>query len=160
MLAELNSASCPDLSGLDGWKIFLSDAGSVASLIGLLVTFWVAWNVSNIKLHFFAKVRLPQYQKALEKAASALSDAMGQTRQDESSIQRGLSELRAHVKSVKKNVPGSLRGDFKALDKAIEAACKAGERREADRLLDIYAKTVSCATSLRNYIADTKWSDA
>lgn len=137
----------------------LADIGGFASIIGLILTVWVALNVKSIRSHFFAKARLPAYQKELEKGASRLAEAIGRSNPMEpATIQLELSRLHAHAKSVRRACPRNLRGDVDSLIKAINNVAGAERSKKSEGLWDVYTKAQTCATSLRNHVEDAEWS--
>jgi hypothetical protein len=141
-----------------GPRDLFSDAASVASILGFLITVWVAWTIRTIKAHFFAKARLPEYQKKLEKSASALSAMLGQAVSGLPEMQAELSRLCAHAKSAHRACPRSLKADLKELIQMVEGHSRLEDTRRMQNLRDIYAKALTCATALRNHVEDSEWS--
>jgi hypothetical protein len=144
-----------EVSSLASWLTFQHIADS-SSILGFLLTLWVLWTVRKISRYYFSKGRLPSYRKQLEDSASDLSSALGHTPRDSRAIDAALATLKAHASSTKKWVPWGLRRDLKMLVNAVEAVQNENHGNDS-KLWEIYSKTLSCSTALKNHLADKDW---
>lgn len=92
------------------WRQALADLGSIASLISLALTGYIAWSLRSIKNNYIFRIRAPEFIKALLNHASTLNDYGNDY---ENSTQEIGDELaRADVKL--RSMQGRMRGESKA----------------------------------------------
>jgi hypothetical protein len=97
------------------WRQLLADAGSIASLVSLALTGYVALSLRKIKNTYIFRIRAPEFIKALLNHASTLNDYGNDY--DNSTQEIGDELARADVKL--RSMEGRMRGESKAAVKQL-----------------------------------------
>ncbi|HWN08252.1 MAG TPA: hypothetical protein VNO50_03115 [Pyrinomonadaceae bacterium] len=107
----------------------LTDIASIASLISLAVSIYVALSLRTIKKKYIFRLKAPEFMKALTKHASVLSTYGDDF---ENSIQEICDEL-AKVDVKLRTMKGRMRGASKKSVKQLRTLIKAYDKDSNDR---------------------------
>jgi hypothetical protein len=135
----------------------LSTIGSVASIIGLLITSWVWFKVRHIEGRFLFKVRFPLLKRQLGKHSSAISSHLNSFPDSASDLEVELSRSQADLKSLKSKLTGPHKAtakrilkDIKRLPSPLTEECKQSIR-------EVHLSLVLFAQELENLKEDLQW---
>jgi len=102
--------------------------GSVASLVSLVLTVYVAWSLRKIKNTYIFRMRAPHFTKTLTKHASTLIDYA----RDFNSSQHEIGDELARVDVKLKAMQGRMRGASKKAVKELRDRIRDFERAPGD----------------------------
>ncbi len=133
----------------------LSDVGSVASLLGLALTVWVAWAVRRLRTSYLFSARVPALAKRLRQHAAKLSDYLNDADAFKAKIEEELAAAEVTAGSLYRKLDGHSRKVMKSLKSSIRRSTK-GALSE-DQLRVVYLEMVKMNEQLKDLQADLKW---
>src|SRR5262249_9553671 len=138
--SELNLQGSADLLAYVGHDGLLttslmtfSDLGTLASLLSLVVSLWVLYDVRKIKVGFKLRVRGPAVTKELRKYSSNISGYLDQFEDFLPQIDEELGKTQAKLKYLEKTLPSQTRKSVRSLRKSIEKCEVITENKEGVR---------------------------
>lgn len=147
--------------GLDlSWvlTIDLSTIGAIASIFGLLLTGWVAFQVKKISSFYVAKVRLPTLLSDLESTTSQLSEHLNDLEQFGPAVHATLRRLEAVLKSIRSKVSGDVKSTTKQLITDVEEYfATAGDHIQESDIREIYSTAIGLHQEVTDYQRDKEW---
>jgi hypothetical protein len=136
-------------------SLTLSDAGSLASLIGLLVTFWVAMSVRRIKSFYIVTARVPELARRLKQHSSALATYLNDFEAFKDKIREELVVTEVTVNSLRRKVSGQTKRTVKVLWKEMRRANGLGVDSSSARAL--YLRIIHVNEQLKDLQSGLKW---
>lgn len=135
----------------------LSNAADLVSLVQVILSLIILYNVKHIRTQFLFAARVPQLTKSLEEHASNLS---AQYRDLENSIDLVKTEL-ARCQSVLRSLASKLKGDSRAsvrrLIGKIEAERKTINAASGPIVWEIYTELTVLIEDMKQIEEDRKW---
>lgn len=136
-------------------SISLADAGSIASILGLLFTGFVLWGLVRIRKEFVTKARLPELTDSLKSNAKNLSEALRSFDESKREVQTILSVCKSTLKNLIDKLSGNVRKDARNLLRMIDRQDSSSDK---DKAWKIYNELQALIESLKHYQQDRKWS--
>ena len=133
----------------------LSHLGSLASLVGLVLTVWVLKSVSDLQSFYIAKARISVLLQIISHDASMLSEAIIAP-VDPQKIKELLIHLRVHLESLEKKMPRSERRRIRDLTLRIGQSVNASLSEHRIRYL--YLEIQYILESANTFLDDLDWS--
>ncbi|MDI6792939.1 MAG: hypothetical protein QME81_08755 [bacterium] len=136
----------------------LSDVGSIASIVGLILTLVVFISLRRIRSEFLFKVRVPELQESLKAHASKVFEYHRDyetSKKDE--INKELAIAEVNLKSLARKTLGELKTSTKKLQKQIEEFRRNGKVRSKDELYEIYIEMIKLSEEITNFRRDDQW---
>lgn len=138
-----------------------SPIANLASIIGLIISIMVLYNVKNIREDFLAAVRTPQLAEGLIESASNLSKLIAEFVGSKDQIEEELALCLAKAKSIKHKLRGSNnKSCITSVDELILLISKyinEPKERNKENARKIYTKLITLNEEVRNFIEDQKW---
>jgi hypothetical protein len=103
------------------WRQILADIGSIASLISLALTGYVAWNLRKIKNKYIFRAKAPGFVRMLSKHASTLIDYANDFENSKHQISAELTRIDVRVRRMQGRMGGEAKKAVKQLRNLIEA---------------------------------------
>lgn len=140
-------------------RALLSDwfgaVGTFASIVGLLVTAWVAMKVRSISRNFLARARLPQLAKSIAKEYQKITDLLSDFANQRPAIMAAFAELLALVKVMEPKLPPAAKAGARSLMRKLYAVPR---EIDSDTAWDIHAGLAGLVTETRELLKDFAWS--
>ena len=129
------------------WRQILADIGSIASVVSLLLTGYIAWNLRNIRNNYIFRLKAPEFIKALTKHASNLN-AYGNDFEN-LKLEAGdeLAKLDVKLRSIQGRMRGEAKKSVKRLRELIEEYHNEPDSKERFRL--VYRETQRVVEEVR-----------
>ena len=99
------------MSSIISWLLSIN-YGSIASILGFLLSLYVAINVYNVNRYLFIKKRLPQYLKNFESYASTINQLAGNFLPNKETIVDEITKCYSDTKNIRKKVPRILKPEI------------------------------------------------
>jgi hypothetical protein len=133
------------------WTWFSSSGiGHLASVLGFLLSVYIAVTALRINRLVFINRHLPRYLKNIEEYSSRIIDLLKSFNQTVDEILDELAKCEIDLKAVKKNVPRGKRNSVSRLIKLIRHHSNKKKITE-ESARTIYRNLLSVAQELRNY---------
>lgn len=141
---------------------WLTTVASVFSIVGFVITIYVAWGIRKIKLQMLRRVRLPELHEKLIAHKSRISDSLntykGNEEQAIKSIREELSEAIAHVKYLQEKTKRTgVTSTLTRLRETMADELKKDTSVPKD-IRRIYNSMNTAITEIENLVDDEKWS--
>jgi len=127
---------------------------SVSSILGLLITIWILFNLNGIRKDFLFKARIPHLIQKLEKHSSLLSTYLQDFVGSKQMINLELGKCRANLKSLRSKLPRSSRGSVKKLESQIQTNTPISSK---EKTWAIYTELNSLIEAMKNLEQDKQW---
>jgi hypothetical protein len=129
-------------------------ASDVASIVSLVLTLLVYFNVRKLRRAYLFTARAPELIDELSAKASELLRLHGIGAQSKSQIQVVMAEADVLLRSMKSKVGGSSRS---AVNAALTATAEYQMNDSAEIVLRVYVAMQKCLAELRQTQLDLKW---
>lgn len=133
----------------------LSDFGSVASIIALTLTIWVAIGVRRIRMQFLITARMPELSKRMRQHATNLSEFLNEPNRFRNQIHAELAAAEVTVHSLQKKLSWHSRRVVKTL--LLNLRSHSRDSINDKHLRDLYVQMVGVNEQLRDMQKDLKW---
>jgi hypothetical protein len=134
------------------WRQILAVVGSIASLISLAVSTYVAWSLRKIKNTYIFRIKAPEFIRALTKHASALSAYGNDFENSKQEVGVELARLDVKLRSMQGRMRGESKKSVKQLRSLIEAYNSDPDDKEKFRL--VYRGTQRVVEEVKESRAD------
>ena len=134
----------------------LERLGSLASIIGLVLTIYVFFGVRKIKQDFLFRVRLPSLLKKIQKHASTISIGLSDFPKSKNAIIEEFAIAEVNIQSLENKSSGAIRSSLKQLRLNIEKLRKT-EYIEKDSIRATYLQMNMVIQEITNIQEDDKW---
>lgn len=121
------------------WRQILADIGSLASLVSLALTGYIAWSLRKIKNNYIFRIRAPEFVKALAKHASTLIGYANDFENFKQEIGVELAKLDVRLRSMQGRMRGESKRAIEQLRSDIEAYEKDPDNK--DKFYIVYRGT-------------------
>lgn len=155
MLLKIHNQTACDT--LTTWLNEVNTWGSIASIIGLLVTIKVALSIKDIRSRAALKGRLPAYIKDIRAAAKNLSSLLNSDDLDISSAELILRKLFSSLKSLRKKSSKDLKSSSTTLFNKIKKMKSNQTEITKANIRTAYNEITSFEADLDNYKKDEDW---
>lgn len=135
----------------------LPSIGSVASIIGLVLTIFIYFGVRKIRRDFLFRARIPALLKKLQKHASKLSRCLQDYSNTKEATDEELSIAEVNLVSLYQKSYGPLKKSLKSLIKDIRRFRKDDSRSTKQNLRSIYLNINMVVQEINNLREDEKW---
>lgn len=117
---------CEMMSILPEWvtRLSFSDAGSLSSIIALLITIWIAIGIRKIKLFYLFTARVPELGKRLRRHSSNLAKYLNDPESFKEKISEEMVAAEVTVTSLQRKLSGRDKKNVKDLLTGIRRANK------------------------------------
>ncbi len=132
----------------------LSLFGSVASILGLLVSIYVLREIRNLKKKFLFRARVPQLLNAIKGYSKGISSKLRDFEGSKRELETDLSKCNATLKNLSLKVDGNAKEITKRLTKKIR---KQKQPLKKDEIWEIYNDLQALIESLSHLQKDIKW---
>lgn len=129
--------------------------GSIASIVGLLISVYLFFAIRAIKRNYLFRARIPALQKKLKKHASNISSALQQYDETQDEILSELSLAEVNLISLKSKTNGTLKASLSKTVKELQSFRKKGISK--DKIRSIYLSINMRIQEIENYREDEKW---
>jgi len=138
------------------WKfITRPDIGSVASLVGSLISFRVLWTVRDLRRRALFKQRAPEAIRELKKRASRLNDLMLAFDENLFEIEKEVALTRETLKDLFDKSSGQTKTTIKdAISKIKQFRDGPASGKSRDTAREIYLQILVSAQSVEYLVAD------
>ena len=133
----------------------LSDFGSIASLVGLALTIWVAFTVRRIKAHFLVTARVPDLARRLREHSKKVSEFLNDPEAYQIQILEELALAEVTTHSLQATLSGRPRRMVKALLEGVRKASQCNAPQP--ELRNLYVQMVRVNEQLCDLKKDLKW---
>jgi hypothetical protein len=131
------------------------DVGSIASVIGAVLSFWVLLSVSDIRRRVLLKLRAPDAIKELTERASTISNAMQDFDASLPRIDESIELANETLKNVSRKVSGDVKATIKSTMKAIDAyRALQPTAKSRDSVRVVYVQLLVSVKAIENLVAD------
>jgi len=127
--------------------------GSIASIIGFLLSLYVAKNVYNVNRYLFIKKRLPQYLKNFESYGSTINQLAGNFQPNKEIIVDEITKCYSDTKNIRKKVPRILKPEINNLRSEIKKTLNKSNFLIEDSR-NIYRQILTVTQSIENFQKD------
>ena len=137
----------------------LSIAGNIASLVGVVISCYVVWDLQKIKKQFIFKARIPDLIKALEEHVKQLSASINTD--DIRAIEQIISITNPVLDNLSKKVHSDIRKNINILIEEIQAYDSMSNKElksGKDKAYKIHNSMLSIVEALKQQHEDSKWS--
>jgi hypothetical protein len=136
-------------------KLSLGDAGSIASIIGVLLTIWVALAVRRIRSFYLFTARVPGLSRRLKQHASSLATYMNDPKSFADPIREEMVAAEVTVHSLERKLSGHVKKTAKDLLLNIRRAN--GTELDASVVRGVYLLMIRVNEQLKDIQSDLKW---
>ncbi len=152
-------------------RSLLPMAADLTSLVGFVLTVWLALTVQKIRNFYLLGIRGPELARRLVDAASVLSAnaATASAKRDE--ILEAMGSAETALSGLRRRVTGGtfssltvggwrreLSGEMKALEKELAHAQSPGEKGpDSRRVMELYRKINKVVLRVEDAMADQRW---
>src|SRR5574341_2319907 len=129
-----------------------SIGGLILSIVSLILTVWVAFNVREIRRSYAFRARVPNLRTRLRQHAKQISQYMEELEDSRRQIRIVFGEAENTLNSLKGRVPkGMMPSVLRVLRKlkAVDAG-----KASKDEIFDVYAELAKIEDELKNVLAD------
>lgn len=141
---------------------WLTDIGSVSSVIGLFVTIFLFIEARKIRNSFLRRARLPTVTRELSKITSQISKSLKNWDQDKSLALEKFAKVKGLISNIKKKLPSEEQKQINEfLSKLQPTKYFIFQSSISDINLDmawnLYTDLNTVVTTLEQLIEDSKW---
>lgn len=145
------------------WLSDINTFGSVASIIGLIVTIFLFIEARSIRKSFLRRARLPELNKDLAKAASEISVHIKAWEINKEPALEKFSHAKALLENIKKKLPEDERRMVEEYLIRLQPNRLFFKKREIsdlnrDEAFQLYSELTGLVTSLRELAKDNTWN--
>ena len=145
-----------------------SVCGSIASIIGLAITIFVAFGIRSITRDFLFQARVPQLKKKITEHVKAISGLLGNFTANQAEIHLELKRCRANLNNLLPKLGKKEAADVKVIIRKIHSVRTASfwhriqlqplsESQYKERVEDIHSDLAELDEALSNLMQDNKW---
>lgn len=144
------------------WLTDINKLGSISSILGLIVTFFLFIEARKIQKSFLRKARLPEVNKELMKLASLLSERLKKWETDKTSAIEVFSTIKALLENIKPKLPSEEKKKVESYliqlhpKKYLFIDCSLSQLSE-DEAWERYTDLSGLVTTLQQLAKDSKW---
>ena len=138
-------------------NITFADVGTIASILGLLLTILIFFLIRKIKSFYIFKIRVPGLSKRLQDIASSISSYLNYYESSINSIDEAVATCEVVLKSLKGKLSGSIKKAIKALIKKIGNYQNSYDYKTKDNIWDIYISILKISEEIKELQEDYKW---
>jgi len=144
---------------LDFWKseplrTSLSVTADVVTIVGALISLWVAITLRQIKRQYAFRARLPELMKTLRAHAKRTSDLMESFEKARTEISTAMVTLESTLRNVKARASGRPRVAAKSL---IARLKRLQRPPTADEVWEVYQDVQGLIQDLQHFEKDAHW---
>lgn len=133
----------------------LSDAGDVASIIGLLLTFFIYFNLRSIKRFYVFRARVPELLERLIDQSSKIASYQQDFSNSLQGIDVEVAQVEITLKSLKQKLNGSVRASVVRVLKQLERY--ENQTKTSDNLWHLYIDLQKLIAEVHELQSDLKW---
>lgn len=140
---------------------WVEDINTGFSILGFLITLYVAYEIREIKSSFLSKARLPEYIKDLKTAGSNLSTSLNNWPAEKNSAHEQIKIAVTILSSSSSIIP---RRDRSTIDETIKKLKLTKNEfhsnpkcTESSHVWDLYGDIQSCITCMTQVSKNMKW---
>ena len=130
----------------------------ILTIIGFLVTCWVAISISRLRRQFLFKGRHSGIKRDIRKYSSELSQLLDSNSLDGSVSEIALRRCQSSLKTLRRFIPGDYLKPVKEAESSIKICIKKKKTSDRNSIRDIYHKLITVESDLENIKKDEKWS--
>jgi len=132
----------------------LTICSSTASILGLVVTGWTAWNVNAIRTHYSSLALVPRHLERIETLAEELQKGYRDYDTAQEQVAICLRQLEPNLNDLAALVPRDRKQSIAALIVSIQEYHRKPER---DTIWTIYGKVYQVIEECNNYLRQREW---
>lgn len=136
-------------------NINLSDIGSVASIIGLLLTVVVFLNIRSIKRFYVFRARVPELLERLIEQSSKISTYQNDFVNSSQEIDIVVAQVEITLKSLKQKLSGSVKSSVGKILKQLERLVN--QSKTSANLWSLYIDLQKLIAEVQELQSDLKW---
>lgn len=140
---------------------WVEDINTGFSILGFLITLYVAYEVRDIKASFLSKARLPEYIKDLKTVGSSLSASLNNWPTDKNTaheqIKIAVTILISSSPIIPKRDRSTIDDTIKKLKKTKDEFHSNPQCNESNHVWDLYGDIQSCITCMSQVSKNMKW---
>lgn len=145
------------------WLQNINTYGSMASIVGLIVTIFLFIEARSIRKSFLRRARLPELNKDLAKAASKISVHIKTWESNNEPVLEEFLHAKALLENIKKKLPDDERKMVERYLKRLQAKGFLSRKREISDLnreeaFQLYSELNGLVTSLCELAKDNTWN--
>ena len=137
----------------------LSGLGSIASILGLVITVFVFFKIRRLYARLLFIARVPEHIKQLQAYRSRITKQLQNFDESLEETRIELAECEATLKSLKYKLRGDMRKSVVELTKLIANQRYSLTRHSKHEVHKIYAELAMVIQSLRELQTDERWRD-
>jgi hypothetical protein len=138
----------------DAVRAAIAFAGDIASLLSLVLTLLVYFNVRKLRRAYLFTARVPELTEELDSKAAELARLHATSEASKSQLQVVLAEIDVLSRSLRSKVDGDSRRAVKAV---LVSITEYPGRESADAVWQVYVAMQKCLAELRQAQLDLKW---
>jgi len=138
-------------------NISFTDVGTIASILGFLLTVFVFILIRRIKSFYIFKIRVPDLSKRLKDISSNIASYLNDYESSVNSIDEEVAKCEVVLKSLKGKLSGSIKKPIKSLIKTIGNYQNSTDYKTKDNIWDIYIKILKISEEIKEVQEDQKW---
>ncbi len=135
----------------------LSDLGSVASILGLVITLVVFYRIRKLETHFLFTARIPEYIRQFHEHVLKIAELLQNFDRSSRDIRVELALCEANLKSLKPKLHGEARKSVMKLTRLIIKQRESVTRQSAEQIEKIYEELIRVTRELENLQEDERW---
>lgn len=135
---------------------WISLGGTVATVVGLLLTIKVLRDVQRLQNHYIFLGRVPELLNALATHGSRISALLGDMPSSGDEITHELSQCQANLKSLREKLPPPYQGSVDEVSALIKTTTEKGPL-EREGVWLAYTRLSALGVEIRNILADRNW---
>lgn len=141
---------------------WLTDAGTISSIIGLIVTLFLLLEARKIQLSFLRRARLPALTKELNKSIPKISRSLGSWKTDDVKTKQEFAKVKALLENLKPKLTADEKKHINSFLVKLQPRKYYIIRTSIfdlteDLAWDLYTDLNLIATGLDQLIKDSKW---
>ncbi len=134
---------------------WLGILGSGASLVGLLISGVVWWNVRRIRSFFLARARVPELIRALQIHMTKLERHLEAYEESRSDFHSEMAKTKATLINLAPKLPRTTKKEVDVFLIALQVVSRSASKEEVRRVFD---RLTTLLASVRHLEKDMKWS--
>ena len=147
----------------------INSIGSIASIIGALISLYLIYALRKIHKHFLFKARFPELKKSLSNKASKLIELFQEFDNNKPEIKHTLRLIETILKNLEKKLHGEYKSSVSNLKMEITKFNNSNSKLNkflynyvpitTDNVWEIYSKLQALIEELNQKLKDSKWED-
>jgi len=129
----------------------------ILSIIGFMVTLWVAISLWQLKRYYTFKGRHPEITRDIRKYSSELSQLLDSNNLDGEVSEVTLRRCQSSLKALRRLIPRHYIKPVKEAEKAISICITDKMTSSRTSIRNIYNKLITVESDLENIKKDEKW---